>query len=61
MFYIQNYLQEGEVLPPLLFIFALAYAIRKAQGSQEGLKLNRTRHLLFYAYVVSSPECKAKS
>jgi hypothetical protein len=61
IFYIQNDLQVGDALRPLLFIFALEYAIRKAQEGQVGLKLNGTRHFLVYVHAVSSPECRAKS
>jgi hypothetical protein len=48
-FPIQNGLKQGDALLPLLFNFAVVYAIRKVQENQVELKLNETHQLMIYA------------
>ena len=49
MFTFKNGVKQGGALQPLLFNFVLEYAIRRVQVIRDGLKLNGTHELLFYA------------
>ena len=52
-FPIRNGLKQGDALSPLLFNFALDYAIRRVQVKQDGLRLNGTHQLQTYADKVN--------
>ena len=48
-FPIENGLKQGYALSPVLFNFALEYAIRKVQETNLGLDMNGTQQVLAYA------------
>ena len=52
-FLIENGLKPGDALSPLLFNFALEYAIRNVQETNLGLDMNGTHQVLAYADGVS--------
>jgi len=48
MFHMKNDLRQGDALSPLIFNFAVEFAIGRTQVNQEGLKLSGILQLLVY-------------
>ena len=53
MFPIKNDVKERDALSPLIFNFAVGYAILSVQVNQDGLKLSGTHQLLVYAHGIN--------
>ena len=53
MFPIRYGFKQDDALSPFVFNYVLDYAIRRVQEHQDGLKLNGTHQLLFYADCVN--------
>ena len=52
-FPIRNGLTQGDALKPMLFNFALEYAIKRVQVNQDSLKVNGSHQFLAYADAVN--------
>jgi hypothetical protein len=51
---VKNGLKQGDASSPLLFIFALEYAIRKVRVNQDGLNLKETHQFPIYSDGVNT-------